>query len=395
MKRNDNTFTYYSTLKLSPNEELFTCKANNGSYIFDSETGEELYRTSNNNMIFFDDDNLHYWQLDTENTKLIQYDLISHDVVDEKILNSPPIDGFIYMGDKSRIFAQSGESLLVIDIDSGEIIARRDFEKNSSTQSGGFGYLTEACDGTLMAKHTRADSIGVTIGMPEIITRSYNNRIFLDPNTLDSLYIIEDGVKSVFSNDCEYLASITAQPISDDKGISIFKNEVGRYTFDRYVNIQQLNTTSLKYDKSNYLVVGRNNNSGVFFYDSNEYTLSKHYGATIIEAFDISYDGFFYYPLASRVIKRDFREIYSISEISNSSNSIYPNPTNSLLNIKTKNVIDRFELYSIQGEFISELPFKYHFDYFTIDLTEYAIGQYIIKGHSRNEIKNYFVTIRR
>lgn len=70
----------------------------------------------------------------------------------------------------------------------------------------------------------------------------------------------------------------------------------------------------------------------------------------------------------------------------NASVSIYPNPTNGLVNIQFAEMtaVDTINVFSISGQLVYSKQFSGSFDAYTIDLAKAATGVYIMKLESQN-----------
>jgi hypothetical protein len=84
-----------------------------------------------------------------------------------------------------------------------------------------------------------------------------------------------------------------------------------------------------------------------------------------------------------------------INDLTKTNISIYPNPTNNIINVNLGEVTSptNYSLYSIDGKMIGDNNMV-NTNSFSIDLTDMAIGIYILKIKSENSI-NTFKIIKR
>lgn len=76
----------------------------------------------------------------------------------------------------------------------------------------------------------------------------------------------------------------------------------------------------------------------------------------------------------------------SIPAFENASVSVYPNPTNGLVNVQfaTQTAVDAINVYSVSGQLVYSKQFNTASDSYTVDLQKAATGVYIMKLESEN-----------
>lgn len=88
----------------------------------------------------------------------------------------------------------------------------------------------------------------------------------------------------------------------------------------------------------------------------------------------------------------DIFEVYvhttSAEEIDNNSTIIYPNPTNDIVFIKSKNSIKTIKIYDLNGQFITETTASY------VSLQDQKPGEYLLIADHSNGQKIYFKLIK-
>lgn len=387
MKNTDQSEGFYM-LKFSQNDSTIAAFGYQNTIFYEAKTGNEIARIDGNKNGFFIKNDSRFLKLRSDGKTVDIYDLNSYKIVDS--LESDGLDIYdnsdISIDNRFYISTVAG-GLRIWDMDTKKIIRTKifDFSKEVDLISWGFGKVKfHNCNPNQIIA-PRVKKYKIPNSTPPQ-TKEIGSLSIFDINSLDSISEIENKGQIVLSKNCKYYA----YKLHDNNyGIELYDFQTKKLLYKLPVN--GLNVTGLEFTSDEKYLI----------YTYPIITILDILNNKVISTYnDGSYNNIAVSHNNNNIISSSGRYLLyykahygtnAVTNPTNTTNAIYPNPTNGLVTISTSCLMPQvqFTISNQAGQIINTSIIQNTNNQIQLNFSQYPIGNYYIELQCNQDVTNY------